>query len=146
MGLALILATAVVGLVWLSMAFARAVELYIDPDWGAWSAPTIVAAIFLAPLCLFFLVRLFRRPSKDESHSAVPLTAQPDNISEITRMAEAVAEKSPLTALAIAVLAGFLAARFPSALFARANPRAPINRQKEAPQVSNRGASSTSER
>jgi fructose-specific phosphotransferase system IIC component len=111
-GFLLILASAVLGMVWLSIALARmlgAAEL--DPALAA----LCIAALCLAPLGVFYLVRALRSTSEPaERHQA--LAAQPEGFAEISRFAEDMAGKSPLTAVAVAMLAGLLAARFPSAL------------------------------
>lgn len=104
----LALAGAVMGLVWLSIWGVG----FLSATIGETYAALIVALIYLAPLLIFFILKSVRQidaraHEQDESHEA---------LAQISLAARNLAEKSPLTALAVAALAGVLAVRFPAAL------------------------------
>jgi hypothetical protein len=105
-GTFLVLASAAIGLVWLSIWAVGAMTGAIA------AAPLVVALGALAPLILFALVRVLRANEPE----AQALAARRDDFEPIVRAAEAFVTKAPLTAIALAAVAGVLAARFPGAL------------------------------
>lgn len=111
-GYALALAGALVGLVWATIWLDRLLTLWLGPVW----APLIIALVFFIPLLVGVVLKDKRKA--DEKPAAAPalLASVDDQLSELTKTAEGLVEKAPLVAIALAALAGLLAARFPSAL------------------------------
>jgi hypothetical protein len=106
-GFIVILALAIIGFVWLSLSAVAALRVHLS---GA-APELIVGLICLAPLVVF-LIRQRMKASSEHLH-AQPAHAE---LAHISQIAQGMVEKSPLTALAIAALAGVLAVRFPTAL------------------------------
>ncbi|MBI1250287.1 MAG: hypothetical protein GC189_02300 [Alphaproteobacteria bacterium] len=112
-GWSLAVATAIVGVVWLSVAAARALEPHLPPG----AAATVVGLALLAPLLCALVAAQFGNKRHDPpALQGLAGGAQEPQLAAISRAAERLVEKSPLTALAIAALAGLLAVRFPAAL------------------------------
>jgi hypothetical protein len=116
MSFALILATAVAGLVWLSIALARALEAVIGPI----TAAAATGLLFLIPALAFWGLAAIRRridsEREEETQSYPLLQAGPDVLSQLTRLTQDMTATAPIAAVAIALLGGLLAARFPAAL------------------------------
>lgn len=107
-GFIVILALAVIGFVWLSLAAVSALRV----QFGQGPIPElIIGALCLTPLVVF----LIRQRTKAKAEHELALSSQTE-LAHISQIAQGMVEKSPLTALAIAALAGVLAVRFPSAL------------------------------
>jgi hypothetical protein len=109
-GIFLTLAGAVIGMVWLSVALERALSGPVEPA----GAPALVGIVFMLPLLIGLGILMAKRPShamqaaaSSEHHGAIP---------QLSRAVRDLAQKSPLSAIALAALAGLLAARFPAAL------------------------------
>lgn len=109
-GIFLVLAAAVVGLVWLSVGLER---LFADNGESV-SAPMLVSGIFILPLIIGLLLMVSRGKTQSIAPVAMPLEA--GAMSQLSRAVRDLSQRSPLAAVALAALAGFLASRFPAAL------------------------------
>ncbi len=114
-GLVLTLASAIVGIVWMSIALAQALSSAIG---STAAAALLTGAAFLLPAIMFLVWRGLetRRRQREQDLAHTMLGAQPDLLAALTRIAQDMAERAPLAAVAIATLGGLLAARFPAAL------------------------------
>jgi hypothetical protein len=113
-GVVILLAWAMIGFVWLSVALANYLAQFLLPA----AANAVVGAVFLAPLAIAALVHLLA-PKRARASEPVDLLKTPDQTqgyAEFSGIVQNLAEKSPLTAIAVASLAGLIAARFPAAL------------------------------
>jgi hypothetical protein len=114
-GLVLLVATAIIGLIWLSIGLYSALSAWIGPVW----APLALGAICFLPLGIFGIVRLFAAKDQDDERTvqAAYNSAYADSsILSISRIIESLSGKSPFLAAAAAIIAGFLATRFPALL------------------------------
>lgn len=111
-GYALALAAAILGLVWATIWLDRLLSIWLGAVW----APLGVAAVFLLPVLIGYLTSDRLKAEEKSASPTALLSSVDDQLSELTRTAEGLVEKAPLVALALAALAGLLAARFPSAL------------------------------
>jgi hypothetical protein len=114
-GLVLLLATAVIGLIWLSIGLYSALTAWIGPVW----APLALGGICFLPLVVFWIVHLFADKDHDEERTvqAAYNSAYADSsVMSISRIIESLSGKSPFLATAAAIIAGFLATRFPALL------------------------------
>lgn len=109
-GIFLILASGVLGLVWISVWAVEAIENANS----RLESPLIVGAIAIAPLAVLLANSALKKQTKLDAQAALPGTS--DELAKISRVAESLVVQSPLIALALAALAGILAVRFPSAL------------------------------
>jgi len=114
MGLVLILASAVIGVVWLSVAIAGMLAAWLNPPLAALAT----AGLFFLPPIIFSIALALRgrRARQAQEQSQQALAASPDLLVELTRIAQDMAARAPLAAVAVALLGGLLAARFPAAL------------------------------
>ncbi len=109
-GIVLILALAILGFVWISIWAIGLMAIWLGPDW----APLAVGLLCLLPLAVFLILK--KAKAQKEQERALAQALHHPELSQIAQIAQGLIEKSPLTALAVAGLAGVLAARFPSAL------------------------------
>lgn len=117
-GIALMVACAAIGFVWLSIGAAQALAAALPAPWPA----VIIGLGFLAPIAISAVAARLRQARRDEAAAApaepqgfVGLNTQ-DQMGFITRAVGDIVDRAPLAALAIAALAGMLAVRFPLAL------------------------------
>ncbi len=110
-GVFIILASAAIGLVWLSVWAVSALS-------GESNNPAlIVGAAALLPLALLVVQRLVRHWRYEQAEAAqVPAAAPQTELSQAVEIAQLMAQRSPLTTLAVAAAAGLLVARYPSLL------------------------------
>lgn len=114
-GWGLCLAAAALGLVWLSIAAVQFLAAWLDPR----AAAALIGVICLLPVTIAAL-----RANVHKTERPAPQPVQPGlygadpalHYAGIAKAAEKLVDRSPLTALAVAALAGLLAARFPAAL------------------------------
>ena len=113
-GLVLLLATAIIGLIWMSIGLYSALTSWIGPVW----APLALGGICLLPLLIFGLIKAFRPHEDDERsiHAAYNSAYADSSVASISRIIESLSGTSPFLATAAAILAGFLATRFPALL------------------------------
>jgi hypothetical protein len=107
-GIIIVLALAILGFVWTSIWAVEFVAPYVGGEWSK----LVIGLICLAPLFIFLVGKKMKAEAVAAQNHQV---AHPD-LAQISHIAQGFVEKSPMTALAIAALAGILAAKFPSAL------------------------------
>lgn len=111
-GIGLILASAVIGLIWVSIGLYALLTTLIGPVWG----PFVLGVIGFVPLMVLILHQLMT-----PAHRQVPPTAQgfaaiDGSVGHIARIIDALSERSVFLGAVAAVVAGFLATRFPAFL------------------------------
>ncbi len=112
-GFVLMLACAIIGLIWISVSLYSVLSAAMGPQWG----PAVLGLIFLLPIVVYGIVRLVAPKDKrsrqqrmfDEAFANSP-------IGSISRMVEAMSPHSPLLAAVVATIGGFVATRFPQFL------------------------------
>lgn len=112
-GLTLILATAIIGLIWLSIGlYAFAVDL-VGHLWG----PIVLGALCFLPLLIYIAVRLLNPKDKRSKQQRMYDAAFANtSVGSISRMIETMSAHSPFVAAIVAVVGGFVASRFPQFL------------------------------
>lgn len=113
----MVLTSAAIGLVWISIAVVDIVSATLGPQRAAlW-----VGLFAFAPFAILVVWRLMKSSARPAEDPAARLAAfggmgQVDVMGVISRAAQNMTATAPLTALAVAALAGLLLARFPYAL------------------------------
>lgn len=113
-GYILMMASAIIGLIWVSISiYSMSVRIF-GPAWG----PALVGLLFLLPIVVYFLSKLLA-PNKDsrsrqqrlldEAYAASPAGA-------LSRMIETMSAHSVFMGTVTAIVGGFIAARFPQYL------------------------------
>lgn len=116
LGGALLVASAGMGLAWLSIAAVGGTAAVLGLFW----ARVVVGLLLLSPLAVFVLF-VWLRDQKRQDLAPVAGIGTDAALTTIASAAQKMIEKSPLAALALASLAGLIAARFPAALTLLAN-------------------------
>lgn len=114
-GLVLLVATAIIGLIWLSIGLYSALSAWIGPIW----APLALGVLCFVPLGIFAIIRIFAAREEDEERAvqAAYNSAYADSsVASISRIVESLSGRSPFLATAAAIIAGILATRFPALL------------------------------
>ena len=127
-------ATAVMGMVWISLGLYSYLSRELGPVWG----PLVLGLICFVPLIWFALAKTFARPAP------IPPTQGPLEANLVARllehkMVENAGGTSPLIIALVAVAAGFIASRFPGALATLSQVLAAYS------QEANRGSSTADE-
>lgn len=112
-GYVLMLAAAVIGLIWISFGVYNWATQVLGPVWG----PIAIGAAFLVPVAVYVLAKQFAPDDKrskkqkmfDEAFAASPVGA-------VSKMIETMSPHSPFLAAVAAIIGGFMAARFPQFL------------------------------
>ncbi len=111
-GLVLILACTILGIIWLTIGVYAFLTLKLGPVWG----PVALGGILFVPMVIFLFFQVFRRKGKSKQQMAYEAAFANSSVGSISRMVEAMSPHSPFLATAVAVAGGFLAARFPQFL------------------------------
>lgn len=108
-GSVLILAATVIGFVWISIGLYFWLSTLLGAIWG----PIVLGLIFFLPIIIFALVKVLRPPI-----TAAPPRQENADIAalNVAKVFENLSGRSPLWVASAAVLAGFLATRFPALL------------------------------
>jgi len=110
-GIGLVIVTAALGLIWISIGLYAFLSARLGPVWG----PILLGVFFLLPLLGAAVARLFT--AKPALVQPQMMTGQTDDaILGIAKLTESLAGQSPFVATSVAVIAGVIAARFPSLL------------------------------
>jgi len=105
-----------VGIAWLSVAAVESAAAVLGPVWS----PAAIGAAMLAPIGIFGLMTWAK--ARRSAAAALQGAAGADaSLAAIAAAAHKMIEKSPLTALAFASLAGLLVTRYPAGLSLLAN-------------------------
>ncbi len=112
-GLTLILATAIIGLIWISFGIYNAAVATLGSIWG----PVALGGVFLLPLIIYIIVKVLNPKDKRSKQQRMYDTAFANtSVGSISRMIETMSMHSPFMAAIVAVLGGFIASRFPQFL------------------------------
>lgn len=110
---ALLLASTVIGLTWLSIALAR----WFDPAGHSALAALYTALVFFAPIVLYALVTLIARASAAQSPPRLfEDTQTQDALGLLSTRAQSLFKDRPAIAVALLVVAGLVVSRYPSAV------------------------------
>lgn len=111
-GGALLVASSVAGLVWLSIAAVGGTAAVLGSFW----AQIVVGLLLLSPLAIFALIAWQRDRQRKAAAVVVDSGGDAALSAAIAAATHKMIEKSPFAALALASLAGLISARFPAAL------------------------------
>ena len=111
-GLTLILACAILGIIWISIGLYQLVARTIGPMWG----PIVLGGLFLLPILIYFINRALPANKEKRRKSAMEEAFANSTIGSMSRMIDSLSATSPLLAAVAAVISGFMATRFPQFL------------------------------
>ncbi len=112
LGVALLGASAVAGIVWVSIA----AQQWLEPRTGAALAALLVGLIFIAPLLLYLLVNAIVRMGNETRVDMRPNPAQTDEaIGLVLHRVQDFVRDRPVVAVVATVILGMLMTRFPGA-------------------------------
>ncbi|MES2826031.1 MAG: hypothetical protein V4732_20695 [Pseudomonadota bacterium] len=109
-GLVLLLATTIIGLIWISVGFYHGLSIYLGPTWG----PIVLGVIFFVPMLIFTFVKAFSRNPQPSQQLIVPNTDMA--ALNFSKVIESLSGQSPFFVASIAIIGGVLATRFPALL------------------------------
>lgn len=110
-GSVFMVATAIMGLVWISLGLYSFLSRELGQVWG----PVVLGLICFVPMILFALVKTFARPKPvPPRHDALESNLLAKLLEH--KAVENAGGSSPLVFAVVAVAAGFLATRFPGAV------------------------------
>ena len=106
----LLLSATIIGFVWISIGIHHWLKECLGSVWG----PIVLGLICFVPLIIFAFIKAFARP-------ALPLHQNRSNPADATALnvskaLESLSGRSPFLVAAAAIIAGFLATRFPALL------------------------------
>lgn len=112
-GFVLMLACAIIGLIWISISLNMVLISYLGPQWG----PAVLGLLFLLPVVIYGVVRLLApKDKRTRQQKMFDAAFANTSVGSISRMIEAMSPHSPLLAAAVATVGGFVATRFPQFL------------------------------
>lgn len=112
-GFVLMLACAIIGLIWLSVSLYSVLTAAMGPQWG----PAVLGLIFLVPIAVYGVVKLIApKDKRSKQQKMFDAAFANSSVGSISRMIEAMSPHSPLLAAAVATVGGFVATRFPQFL------------------------------
>ncbi len=111
-GLVLLLATTILGLVWISIGLYHCLTGYLGSTWG----PIVLGLIFFVPMLIFAVVKAFSGNTQHSQQQATLNGYADVSALNITKVIESLSGHSPFFVAAVAIIAGVLAARFPALL------------------------------
>lgn len=109
---ALLVFTVVIGFVWIAIGLYSFLVSAVGPGWGA----LIVGALFMVPFLIYTLLSLMSTPPRPPELPHNHHSGADDAILNISKIIESLSGQSPLLVTLVAVVAGFLATRFPAIL------------------------------
>ncbi|MGA9658409.1 MAG: hypothetical protein WBQ60_04830 [Asticcacaulis sp.] len=112
MGLVLILASAIIGLIWISIGLYSLAVILLGALWG----PIVLGFVFLVPIGIFYLIKALPSSKAKQRQSAYDEAFAQSSVGSISRMIESLSGTSPVLATVAAIVAGFMATRFPQFL------------------------------
>ena len=109
-GIALLSASTIIGFVWISIGLYQLFSAWLGAVWG----PILLGLIYFLPIVVFAFIKAFIRPPVP----VVSTRSEPADIAALnaTKIFENLSGRSPFVVASAAILAGFLATRFPSLL------------------------------
>lgn len=111
-GLTLILACTILGIIWISIGLYQLVAKTIGPMWG----PVVLGLLFLLPIAVYFINRALPHNKDKRRKSAMEEAFANSTVGSMSRMIDSLSATSPVLAAVAAVVAGFMATRFPQFL------------------------------
>jgi hypothetical protein len=109
-GLALLLATTIIGLIWISIGFYHSLSIYLGSTWG----PIVLGLIFFVPMLIFTFVKAFSRntlQSRQQVDSHTDMAAL-----NFSKVINSLSGQPPFFVASVAIVGGVLATRFPALL------------------------------
>lgn len=111
-GLVLLLASAIIGLIWISIGiFSLAVKLLGDL-WG----PLALGGLFLLPIVIYLGVKALPQNKEKRRQSLIDEAFSKSTVGSISNLIDSLSGTSPILATVAAIVAGFMATRFPQYL------------------------------
>lgn len=110
--LVLILASTILGLIWVSVGLYSFLSKLWGPLWG----PLALGGAFLLPIAIWGVIKALQPRGKSKQQLAYEAAFANSSVGAISRMIESLSGHSPFLATAVAVIGGFLATRFPQFL------------------------------
>jgi len=109
--LVLMLATFIIGLIWISIGLYHGLTGWLGAVWG----PVCLGGLFFLPLIMYALINTFgqRRATGEPAITTKPAD---DALANMAKVFDSLSGHSPFLVATAAIIAGFLAARFPSLL------------------------------
>ena len=112
-GLVLMVACAILGIVWISVGVYAFLVLKLGPVWG----PAALGGVLFLPIVIWAIVQaLWPKDKRSKAQRAYDAAFAASSVGSISRMIEAMSAHSPFLATGVAVAGGFLATRFPQFL------------------------------
>lgn len=109
-GLVLLLATTIIGLIWISVGFYHGLSSYLGPIWG----PMVLGLIFFVPMLIFTFVKAFSRDTRQAQQQPGPNADMA--ALNFSKVIESLSGQSPFFVASVAIIGGVLASRFPALL------------------------------
>lgn len=111
-GLVLLLASAIIGLIWVSIGiYSLAVKLVGDL-WG----PLALGGIFLLPIVIYLVIKSLPHNKEKKRQSLIDEAFSRSTVGSISNLIDNLSGVSPILATVAAIVAGFMASRFPQYL------------------------------
>ena len=111
-GLILLLASAIIGLIWVSIGlYSLAVKLLGDL-WG----PLALGGIFLLPIIIYLVIKSLPHNKEKKRQSLIDEAFSRSTVGSISNLIDNLSGVSPVLATVAAIVAGFMATRFPQYL------------------------------
>ena len=111
-GLVLMLSSLIIGVVWMSVGFYHGLEQWLGAVWG----PIVLGCIFFLPIIIYSLVNTFGQSKMAAAPMSPSHRPNEDVLSNMASVFEHLKGHSPALVATVAIIAGFLAARFPALL------------------------------
>jgi len=110
LSLMLLFSATLIGVVWVSVGLYHWLANCLGAVWG----PILLGALFFLPIIIFALVNLFQSPP--QSQPSAGLSVADMSVVNMSNIFESLSGRSPFLVAAAAIIAGFLASRFPALL------------------------------
>lgn len=108
--LVLLLSATIIGFVWISIGVYQWLSECLGAVWG----PIVLGLIYFIPIIIFAFIKAFVRPASSKTQNR---TDQADlTVLNMSRVFESLSGRSPFLVASAAIIAGFLATRFPALL------------------------------
>jgi hypothetical protein len=109
-GIVLLSGSTIIGFVWISIGIYQWLSACLGAVWG----PILLGLIYFLPIVIFAFIKAFVR----QPLPVAPARSEPADLAAInaTKIFENLSGRSPFIVASAAILAGFLATRFPALL------------------------------
>ena len=110
--LVLLLASAIIGLIWVSIGlYSLAVKL-LGELWG----PLALGGLFLLPIIIYLIIKAMPHNKEKRRQSLIDEAFSKSTVGSISNLIDNLSGVSPVLATVAAIVAGFMATRFPQYL------------------------------